>query len=299
MGDEVDVSESEWLQGCEWLEGKKVRDGTVGLFCRNLMEFVQAVQPLASSTDAYISIENVDEVYMYNGKPLTFVREPEPWYTCTICQDLVVHMSPFRTTCCAQTLCHNCRDACQDRHSGTCSHCQERWETKRDERVVKLVINMEVLCQNQFKGCQWRGELRHLPGHYEQGNCLSTQTKCPFCSAMMTKRDLFFRHYKVCASWPVLCPHICKERKTWRREELSWHLEDGCDEEIVQCEFVSVGCKAQLMRRELVEHRESAMASHSTLLLRGSIALMQEVKDLKDATDILQHRLSQPNEMNS
>ena len=318
VGDEVNVSEEEWLQGCEWLEGTKVSDGTVGLLCRQFVRFERQTdsQPLygaASNAD-----ENIDQVHMYKGKEFAFVKEPETWYACIICQELAV--SPQQTTCCAQTLCQSCTDACQRRHLVTCPHCRkENWETSRDARLTRLISDLEVLCQNHNKGCQWRGELRDLQDHLDKKcdlhtipcpngcnvrierknlakhtrvECLDSRAKCPFCSSAMTRRELFFHHYKLCANWPALCPHLCKEKATWTKGQLTRHLENGCDEEIVMCEFASAGCHAEVMRRELKEHMQSALSSHLSLLLRENIALKKEVKDLKDTVNLLQHQLS-------
>ena len=312
----MSVTEEEWLQGCEWLKGTKGSDGTVGLFCRKLVKFFNQNRPLESATNA--TSEIVDQVHVYKGKEFTFVKEPETWYACIICQELAA--VPLQTTCCAQTLCRNCTDTCRKRQMGNCPHCRkDHWETSKDARLTRLIGDLEVLCHNHLKGCQWHGELRdmqdhldkkcdfeliccpggcnvlierrHVPKHIKV-ECLDAQVTCIFCSSIMTKRELLYHHYKVCANWPTFCPHMCKERKSWTRNQLTRHLHDGCHEEIVKCEFAGAGCSAELKRLELKEHMQSAVVSHLTLLLRENTALKEEVKNLKDTVQSLQHKLS-------
>ena len=317
VDDEVIVTEEEWLQECEWLEGTKGNDGAVGLFCRTFVSFQKQTQQLENAKNA--TGENADRVYNYKGKSFTFVKEPQPWYACIICQELAA--VPLQTTCCAQTLCKDCTDTCRKRQIETCPHCRHlHWETSPDARLTRLISDLEVLCRNHLKGCQWQGELRdmqdHLdkrcnfeiiqcPGgccmpierrhvaHHTQTECLDAQMKCIFCNSTMCKRELFYHHHKICANWPVLCPYMCKERKSWTRSQLTRHLQEGCDEEIVKCEFASAGCSTEMKRVELKEHMQSALASHLSLLLKENIALKNEVKDLKHTMNGLQHRLFQ------
>ena len=313
VGDEVIVTEEEWLQGCEWLEGTKGSDGTVGLFCRRLVKFRRQNQQLEGAANA--EGEKTNEVHIYRGKSFTCVKEPETWYTCIICQELAE--APLQTTCCAQTLCKNCTDTCRRRNMKTCPHCRKmHWETSPDARLTRLIGDLSVLCHNRLKGCQWQGELRDLQDHlskkcdfepiqcpagcsltierrhlapHMQVECLDARVKCLFCSSAMLQRELLYHHHKVCANWPALCPNMCKERKSWTRSQLTRHLQDGCDEEIVQCEFACAGCSVELKRMELKEHMQSAMASHLALLLKENLALKKEVQDLKDTVHALQH----------
>ncbi len=135
-------------------------------------------------------------------------------------------------------------------------------------------------------------ERRHVAQH-TQTECLDAQVKCVFCTSVMCKRELLYHHHKICAKWPTLCPHMCKERKSWTRSQLTRHLQEGCDEEVVECEFASAGCSTEMKRVELKEHMQSALTSHLSLLLKENIALKEEVRDLKHTVNGLQRRLSQ------
>ena len=316
VGDEVIVTEEEWLQGGEWLEGTKGSDGTVGLFCRKLVQFQSQAQQQESAASA--KGERANQVHIYKGKSFAFMKEPETWYTCIICHELAE--APLQTTCCAQTLCNNCNDTCRKRNLETCPQCRKvHWETSPDARLTRLIGDLEVLCHNHLKGCQWQGELRDMQDHLSRKcdfeliqcpggcslmierrhlaqhmrvECLDARVKCFFCNTAMLKRNLLYHHHKVCANWPALCPNMCKEGKSWTRSELTRHLQAGCDEETVKCKYASAGCSVQLKRMELKEHMQSAMGSHLTLLLKENLALKEEMKGLKDTVQALQRRLS-------
>ena len=310
------VTEEEWLQGREWLEGTKGCDSTVGLFCRELVNFQKQNQQLEGATST--TSEQANQVHMYKGKSFTFVKEPETWFACIICQELAA--APLQTTCCAQTLCKQCTDTCRKRNLETCPYCREaHWETSPDARLTRLIGDLSVLCHNHLKGCQWQGELRDMQNHlsrkcdfeliqcpagcslmierrhlaqHAQVECLDARVTCFFCSSTMLTRELLYHHHKVCANWPALCPNMCKEGKSWTRSELTRHLQAGCDEETVKCKYACAGCSVQLKRMELKGHMQSAMGSHLTLLLKENLALKEEMKGLKDTVQALQRRLS-------
>ena len=213
----------------------------------------------------------------YNEEVHVFLSQPCEWLYCRSCHQLLVEAQEM--SCCEGMFCLKCIEqwtALEKGHCPGCATTEWRWHPSRTvERVLK---GMYVLCRNQPKGCQWRGELRDLNGHLAKDtgcqyavvccphSCgtdvmrlslsdhISTQCslrpfQCQYCQTRSTYADIIQNHLPVCPMHPVVCPNICGAEGVVR-QGLAAHL-SSCPLQSVEC---SNGCGVKVLRRQLEGH---------------------------------------------
>ena len=164
----------------------------------------------------------------------------------------------------------------------------------------RQIQSLTVACENKQDGCYWRGDLSSLKGHL-LGKCLYRPTECPYCNCMLKMINIESHKRKVCMSRPYSCSY-CGEKNSYRyikhwhnpvtcpnsgcRElvcsaMLKDHVAMECDFSLVDCECKEIGCKEQLMRKDMVQHENS----HLKDLLKENSELKKYVAYLEMDTD--------------
>ena len=212
--------------------------------------------------------------YSYNGTEYSFVSKDPAQIEdlkCPICLELVYE--PVLTSC-GHLFCQRCvRDQIK------CPTCRDELRymcNQRDERKVKC---LKVKCPNWEKGCQWQGNLgdsaQHtgakcpveiIPcsrgcketvfrGHVDQHakTCTMRVYKCPHCWFENTFVSVTTVHFTECEGLPLICPAGCCSYHS--RASMGDHLA-VCTEELVACNYVSVGCTEEVKRKQLKTHLE-------------------------------------------
>ena len=213
----------------------------------------------------------------YNEEAHIFLCKPSDWLYCRSCHQLLVEAQEM--SCCEGMFCLKCIEQWNATEKGHCPGCTTvEWHWHPNRTVERVLKGMHVLCRNQRKGCQWRGELRDLGEHLSKDtgcqyaivccphNCgtdiirlllndhVSTQCslrphECQYCQTGSTYADIVQNHLPQCPMHPVVCPNVCGAEGVVR-QGLAAHL-SSCPLQSVRC---SNGCGVQVLRRELKDH---------------------------------------------
>ena len=158
--------------------------------------------------------------------------------------------------------------------------------------VVNTVLEKQIVfCRNKSLGCEWQGKLGDRKTHlnYEclketisceyapdckekdlRENILNHIKTCPYrlvqceyCDETMTFENLEY-HNKVCPNIPVECSNKCGKKIPMNK--LKYHLEEECDNTVVECPFNLVGCEYYEIRLKLKPHLEKDLERHLRML---------------------------------
>ena len=127
-----------------------------------------------------------------------------------------------------------------------CETCSGQNAKLSSTQLTKAVNQLRCECPLHNRGCDWLGELSDLIGHMEE--CGYVMFVCPLgCGTVLVRNDAI------------------------------GHIEFSCPQSLIECPFNSVGCKVKnLCRGNMLEHMESSMMTHQSLLLSAVVG-MQEI----------------------
>ena len=101
-------------------------------------------------------------------------------------------------------------------------------------------------------------------------------------SSEYTYSELAKNHYKRCPYWPIRCPNKCNPQLTLPRKEVEHHLINVCPEQEISCQFRSLGCKQENVKRsDMSQHLDNNVSDHLSLLLTDHARMMTELSQLK------------------
>ena len=222
-----------------------------------------------------------------------FVEQPPKDFFCPV--SLAVLLEPYLTQCCGN---HLSQETYQRLQGKNCPVCRERnLVSVKDKFHMRRVLSLKVRCPHKAEGCEWQGELRSLEQHLNTnssaGECRYVDVDCPYacgervqrrslkehksqrcplrpftcqyCNHKATHQKVTKEHWPVCEKYPLPCPNECGEEEI-ERQHLKGHLEEICPLEVIQCDFSSAGCGAQLQRHLMSAHRKEGMEAHLSLL---------------------------------
>ncbi len=228
-------------------------------------------------------------------------------YTCPIC--LFVAREPCVSSCCGQHFCQSCINEVLAQR-GSCPLCKVASFTVMLNRHHRGKIQaLKVRCPMKKRGCVWIGELEKLDAHTDEirsGSCQFVYVSCPnncgdrqqrrhldrhildscpkrpftckYCGFKSTHDDVCNRHYSSCVKFPVPCPNKCKTQSV-ERGKVKEHLSE-CPQQLVDCEFVHVGCIEKVKRKNLPKHLELNIHTHLLLVSASSKAQTDELRDV-------------------
>ena len=206
--------------------------------------------------------------------------------TCPKCR--LVQREAHRVKCCGKIYCKSCLDDLK-RKRKNCPNCRSSLygENKYfpDNKMIKMIDNFAIYCNNNDKGCHWKGHLKdfeknHLPKcSYQTFGCSNNcgenlqrreldrhlkqvcprrQFTCPFCKTCGEHRNITGDHITTCPDYILECPNAgCDERI--KRCQMVQHRNE-CPKEIVPCHHSSIGCNIMIKREELLSHDQECMS---------------------------------------
>ena len=221
----------------------------------------------------------------FSKEQLSFVEEipKQIDIECPVCLNILTE--PHQVTCCGHIFCESCIERVKA-GDGACPMCnKEKCQSFADKKCLRDINGLQVYCLNQKKGCQWKGELKCLSTHTNQGKregeCLYEEAKCryeecgskgqrhhldfheknscpqrPFkCAHCNTKGTHCFitqEHLKICSKVPTLCPNKCTDA-LMPKDSVPAHL-PKCPLQPVDCVFSWAGCKERPLRKDTELH---------------------------------------------
>ena len=179
--------------------------------------------------------------------------------------------------------------------------------------VVNTVLEKQIVfCKNKALGCDWQGKLGERKTHlnYEcmketiacefapdckekdlRENILNHIKICPYrliqceyCEETMTFENLEY-HNKICPNIPVECSNKCGQKIPMNK--LKYHLEEECDNTVVECPFNLVGCEYYEIRLKLKPHLEHDLERHLRMLTNKIYILEKKITEANSRIDDL------------
>jgi len=151
--------------------------------------------------------------------------------------------------------------------------------------ITGILEKQMVYCKNRMKNCNWTGKLVELLDHlivcekqsvicsFDDCNtsvdrellkrheefCEYRIINCPECLIEIPQIKLR-DHYDICPMFKLDCPNLC-ERKI-ERINMNNHLENECDNKIIDCIYSDVGCNAKFFKKHLPGHLAENQDKH-------------------------------------
>nr|XP_047143231.1 TNF receptor-associated factor 6-A-like [Hydra vulgaris] len=236
----------------------------------------------------------------YNAQ---FLQELSDEHECPVCK--MALREPVLTLC-GHRLCFSCSEEMKRRNNGvlfcpldkTILNSGEIFPDKFTERII---LQLNIKCDNFLKSCQWTGELKAINNHltsceYQEVKCLNEQ-----CSTALLRKELSDHMEKHCIYRLVTCQY-CKlkinfcdnqsheEKCKWvplccinqcdmkvLRKEMSAHITDSCANTIVPCQYLKIGCTFKGMRKEHATHANSSIQNHLSMAISKLDALENKI----------------------
>ena len=222
----------------------------------------------------------------FSKEELSFVEEipKQIEIECPICLNILVN--PHLVSCCGHHFCEDCIKRVKA-SNGTCPMCKERrYQVVLNKDRLRIIYGLQVYCTNKGRGCQWKGELKNLSTHlnngkregecqcekvkcrhrrceekdqrrhlkcHEDNECLRRPFTCQYCYTGSTYRFITEEHYKICTWYPVLCPNQCTLTQM-PRGSVTDHVNKECPLQPVDCVFSWAGCKERPLRKDIELH---------------------------------------------
>ena len=278
---------------------------------------------MAQSNTIYVSTWK----QTYNGfskDELCFLKEvpDEVQIECPICLQVMLK-DPHLVSCCGHHFCGPCIERSFSRPCPLCKSAN--YKSVVNKGLLRTINGLRVYCINQTEGCEWLGDLKDLDRHLNTSNrtngCQYVEVTCLFnCSAKIKRHLLEFHektscpyrpfsckycgkkgtcseiknvHYQTCLYYPIQCPNQCHHiGKGIPRSYMDDHLQQYCPKQPVECEYSSLGCKVELKREDLPDHRAAFATEHNTLIIRQ---LMDICISLQNENKVLKKDLEQTN----
>ncbi|KRX06622.1 TRAF-like protein [Pseudocohnilembus persalinus] len=201
---------------------------------------------------------------------------------CSICYDIC--KDPAQCKNCNQNFCFQCIQS-----ETRCPQCREKWQKSKNKRLKNTFIknlindNLQISCLYSQLGCTESFYIRQIGDHeqicdYKPITCFYQKNGC---KGVCLQKDLQRHDYKCgfkeidCQNREIGCIAIlyrnqlqnhlnneCEYRTAkcnacqWKGyyKERNFHI-DNCGEQIIDCEFKSLGCKWDGKRSQQQEHK--------------------------------------------
>ena len=217
---------------------------------------------------------------------------------CPIC--LLILREPQQMEC-GKIVCKSCiTDVLAAGVVPTCPLCRrQRPDYWPDKNRKQFLCGMSVFCRHKPTGCDWQGELGDLDIHLNENpspekafeGCKYTAVKCKFCKKPFPRNNIDVHQQEACSKRPYTCQY-CGHKATYidimekhvpsecpklpipcphcdvkyQRYHLDNHVQKFCELVHVPCKFHIVGCKEELLRKDMVSHLKKANGSHVAML---------------------------------
>ncbi|KAM9994800.1 hypothetical protein ACTFIY_000996 [Dictyostelium cf. discoideum] len=163
---------------------------------------------------------------------------------------------------------------------------EKRKLIKDEEMGCKEIINVDQLdthtrnCKFKFVECSHNGCNRILRSNSlkeHENICVFKLVLCGYCGGGTILKELE-NHYDKCSKFPFFCPQGCSI--IIERDQIKSHIDNDCNDSIIQCKYYEYGCKVEMKRPELQNHLEKVnhQSSMGKLIDKLSSSLDQSMK---------------------
>lgn len=232
-----------------------------------------------------------DDEPSYTVDDICFVNDPPDFLQieCPVCLQIMLNET-LLTNCCGRHFCGSCMRKIQST-GGACPCCNAvRYQSFPNKEKLRTIRGLRVHCNNDESGCQWKGELKDLSGHMNEGkregpckfeivkcryhcktehkiycdvqqerwllddhekSCPNRPYLCQYCSYQGRYHDITSgNHFKTCPKYLVSCPNSCEGGKVFQRGALQLHLDVNCPLETVKCPWFNNGSCQEKLLRK-------------------------------------------------
>ena len=206
------------------------------------------------------------------GYSCEFVEAPPITYLCQVCS--LYPREAQISECCGKYFCL----PCLDQTGGVCPSCNVRpLKGAFHRRVRNLILESKVYCSSRKEGCPWVDKLDKLEEHNKE--CGYFIVDCPSGCGAQIQRQNREKHSQKCYQYRLPCN--CGEMV--ERCKLKEHS-SVCPLTKIHCPFHIVGCKADVLNKDLQVHFNTALSEHSAMVIKQSNDVQSQVKQAKEAT---------------
>ena len=226
---------------------------------------------------------------MYN-----FVDAVHPDDYCVVCQRPA--RDPQQSTCeCAKLYCKSCYDQTvahvqlkRIAQGIQCPSCGQALNAFSDKRTAKRINEYKIKCTST--NCPWVDQLKLFDDHlamcgyaivpcanvgckasitrdnalaHQTKECLLRQYACEHCGGVGIYQEMTGAHLIICPDYMIHCPNIGCKVKIKRKETDSHRSE--CQWEIINCQFLHIGCIFKCPRNKMADHRATSTDYHLEL----------------------------------
>ena len=248
----------------------------------------------------------------FNRYEWEFVDPPPNDYICPVCSEVL--RKPMLTECCGS---HVCEDCVTDLYQ--CPICNEaEFNFILDKRRWEMILELDVQCPLNNRGCMWTGELGVRGAHLDplDGDCEYTDVDCTYGCGENLERNELAEHLEIfcpkrpstcqyckqtgghefitgdhmneCLEYPVQCPNNCGIEYI-EQSNFEQHLRE-CPEQLTECDFSFEGCNIQIPRQDLTRHLQEDWQNHVCLQTKFFL------KELEKRDELLQQSVKEREE---
>ena len=253
-----------------------------------------------------------------------FIPECKPFaepYSCPLCEGILYESVIDK---CGHTFCQQC----SEKLLKITQNCPFSNLLLSPPLPMNIVVNTVlekqiVFCKNKNLGCEWKGKLGDRKNHLtheclkEIINCEYVPdckikdirekmiehikicpyrlVQCEYCDETLTFEKLEY-HNKICPNLPCDCTNKCGKKIPMNK--LKYHLEEECDNTVVECPFNIVGCEFYDQRLKLKENLEKDLERHLRMITNKINNLEKElfdcnnrINDIKGENDALKNNI--------
>ncbi|XP_027055627.1 TNF receptor-associated factor 3-like [Pocillopora damicornis] len=236
---------------------------------------------------------------------MKFVNRVDERLNCPICKK--VFDEPWQTSC-GHRFCRHCLERLLGQEDPRCPKDGEsisRQQSFRDKCCEREVLNLQCFCRLNKKGCDWKGELRHLKTH--EDSCQYGNVKCQACSETVERRQLAAHreqdcinravactycggevwhsnmkdHLDVCPKFPIHCFLNCGE-KGIPRDMMEEHMTKRCLKAEHLCPFSVHGCEFKGTKQTIDPHVVENIESHLEMMSYSSHECNEKSKQMEE-----------------
>lgn len=201
-----------------------------------------------------------------------FVENPPEYLKCRVCRNVL--FDPQLTECCGRNVCRPCVDGVLE-VGCPCPQCrQPNVRVSFNRKCRNDIDELRIYCGSRANGCQWVDKLENLERHLTE--CAYVEEPCPFGCGRPIQRRQLHTHKDSCEHFKI----ECRCGKVYERRHRSRHM-SVCEFTQVKCPFNIVGCKVELMNKDMHHHFSTSLPEHYALVAALSQDIEAKVAEMK------------------